>query len=72
MTHYIPAFTTRYHGQQRAVCGEYVSQARHSVEPTCQPCAAYLTSQAAEDEETALALEAEFPEWKGRLAAGRD
>lgn len=70
-THYIPAFTTVIRGQQLAACDTVTDMRSHSVEPTCPACQAYLTRTAEEDQETALALEAEFPEYKGRLVVER-
>lgn len=71
-THYIPIFTTLYHGQQRAVCGETVNQWQHSAEPSCPACLAYLLAERDEDEETAVALEREFPEFAGCLVSRKD
>jgi hypothetical protein len=64
-THYIPPFTRRVRGQELSACGEWVTAG--TAEPTCPQCLAYLTQQANEDEETKRALEAEFPDLRGRL-----
>lgn len=70
VTHYLPVFTTRGPGHtQLAICGTYITVHRHSTEPTCPDCAALIVKKDAEDEETAKALEAEFPEFQGRLGA---
>lgn len=67
MTHYIPFFTTRRHGLQRAACGEPVDRRQHSCEPECPECAAWLAADAVETNQTAKALEAEYPEFAGKL-----
>lgn len=67
MTHYIPAFTERNGHQQRTVCGTWIRSNAHSAEPTCAECRAYLQQSEDDDEATARALEAEFPEFSGKL-----
>lgn len=63
-THYIPAFAPRGPGRsEQAICGEWVTLHKHSTEPTCAQCKALID----EEEQTARALEAEFPDLKGRL-----
>lgn len=66
-THYLPVFTQQRARTQRAVCGVYVAPKEHSSEPTCPDCRAYLERQEAEDADTAAALEAEYPEFRGKL-----
>jgi hypothetical protein len=41
-THYIPAFTVFDGVLQRAVCGEFITTAQHSAEPTCPACAQWF------------------------------
>ena len=67
MTHYITFFTVSRHGREWAACGQWVTPKQHSVEPTCAACVAYVLADAKDYEETAEALEQEFPEWRGRL-----
>jgi len=68
MSHYLPVFTERNGRQQKAACGTWIEAAAHSTTPSCPTCQAYLGTVEADEEATARALEAEFPEWKGRLA----
>lgn len=69
MTHYIPAFTKVRGTAQYAVCGVMIQPSAHSTEPTCPVCQTWIEGTASEDEATAKALEAEFPEFKGRLVS---
>ena len=63
-THYIPAFSPRL-GTTRelAICNAYVPSTTHALEPTCAACQQAIR----DEEETAKALEAEFPEFSGKL-----
>ena len=67
MTHYIPFFTVTRQGLQLSACEQWVTPKQHSAEPTCAICAAFLIAETKDYEETAEALEQEFPEWRGRL-----
>lgn len=48
MTHYVPFFTTVRQRLHTAVCGAVVYMPAHSIEPTCQKCAAWLAAEEAE------------------------
>ena len=64
MTHYVPWFTTSGpDGTVMSFCREWVDPKSFSTEPTCPECRAAMD----EDNETAAALEEEFPEFKGKL-----
>lgn len=70
LTHYIPLGDGGR--RQRAACGLYVDARAHVVTPTCPTCRHWLETCEADDRETARALEAEFPESKGRLIVDGD
>lgn len=70
VTHFIPADAVRNGRKRDAVCGTPVTAVQHSAEPTCPTCAGWLLdtpNRHRDDEATARALEAEFPEYAGRL-----
>lgn len=67
MTHYIPYFTRERRRLLETYCGEFIGKDEHSNEPTCATCQAKLEQDVVEDEATAVALEAEFPEYAGKL-----
>ncbi len=59
-THYIVAFAPIFRGKaprrQQAACGTYVETSRHSNEPTCDQCAAWLEQEAESEAETFASL----------------
>lgn len=47
MTHWIPPFTRRLaDGTQVAFCGQFVTEAEHSTEPTCPNCRHLMEQEA--------------------------
>jgi hypothetical protein len=38
VTHYIPIYAKFVGVREKAICGEYVLQSRHSSTPTCERC----------------------------------
>lgn len=63
MTHYFPAFVEMV--RQRvayAACGTPAHLDTYSAEPECPGCRAWLAQVNQDDEETAAALAAEFPD----------
>ena len=63
MTHYVPAFAPRLGDKELSLCEAWVDATQHSAGPSCQACRAII----AEEDKTARALEAEFPEFRGKL-----
>ena len=70
-THYLAPFVVSRRQLQRAVCGVFIDAAHHSNDATCPDCRAWLEKSAVEDEQTALAIEDEFPEFDGRRGGFR-
>lgn len=45
MTHYVPAYAPVWGVRERAICGDYVFSADHSLEPTCPHCKALIDKE---------------------------
>lgn len=72
MTHYVLAFTVQRRQLFLTACGEFVSMTKHTNEPECPACKAWLEKDAVDGAETAEALEVEFQEFKGKLVTPDD
>lgn len=60
-THYLSYFVSHSRGLQVAVCGTAIDRSEHSCEATCPTCRAWLRDEEMDAQETAAALEREFP-----------
>ncbi len=72
MRHYIPYFTAQRRQLLQALCGEFITIARHHNEPDCPTCKELLGQKEEEDSATAVALEGEFKEFEGKLVSPDD
>lgn len=70
MTHHVVDLWQRHGTHHRSLCGRLVSTHDAATRPTCPVCARLLALMEAEDAETALALEREYQEFRGKLGTG--